>query len=195
MKYIDLFCGIGGFHQAMQRLGHECVLACDTDKHCRENYNTNYNMMPHPDVKLLQPDDFGDIDIICGGFPCQAFSNAGKKRTFDDKRGLLFDEIIRLAVAKQPKFMFLENVKHILKVGNGEVIQYIESEINRIGYHLQKIEVSPHHYGIPQQRERIVFVCIRNDIYKEHPTDIQLPPRVSEYKDIFQDKDKVDKKY
>jgi len=195
MKYIDLFCGIGGFHQAMQRLGHECVLACDTDKHCRENYNTNYNMMPHPDVKLLQPDDFGDIDIICGGFPCQAFSNAGKKRTFDDKRGLLFDEIIRLAVAKQPKFMFLENVKHILKVGNGEVIQYIESEINRIGYHLQKIEVSPHHYGIPQQRERIVFVCIRNDIYKEHPIDIQLPPRVSEYKYIFQDKDEVDKKY
>lgn len=123
------------------------------------------------------------------------FQMRGKKRTFDDKRGLLFDEIIRLAVAKQPKFMFLENVKHILKVGNGEVIQYIESEINRIGYHLQKIEVSPHHYGIPQQRERIVFVCIRNDIYKEHPIDIQLPPRVSEYKYIFQDKDEVDKKY
>lgn len=195
MKYIDLFCGIGGFHQALHRLGHKCVLACDTDKHCRKNYKENYGIEPHPDVKLLQPEDFGDIDIICGGFPCQAFSNAGKKKTFEDKRGLLFDEIIRLAVAKQPKFMFLENVKHILKVGNGEVVQYIESQIKGIGYHLQKIEVSPHHYGIPQQRERIVFACIRNDIYEKHPTEIVLPSRASEYKNIFIDKEEVDKKY
>lgn len=195
MKYIDLFCGIGGFHQALQRLGHECILACDTDKYCRKNYEDNYGIAPHPDVKLLQPEDFGDIDIICGGFPCQAFSNAGNKKMFDDKRGLLFDEIIRLAEAKQPKFMFLENVKHILKVGHGEVIQYIERQIKRIGYHLQKIEVSPHHYGIPQQRERIVFVCVRNDIYEKHPVQITLPPRQTEYKNIFIEKQHVPQQY
>lgn len=104
---------------------------------------------------------------------CQAFSNGGNKKCFDDERGLLFDEIIRIAKVKQPKFMFLENVKHILKVSNGEVIEYIKKKIAMTGYHLQIFQMSPHNYGIPQQRERVYFVCIRNDIYDG--TDITLP--------------------
>jgi DNA (cytosine-5)-methyltransferase 1 len=104
---------------------------------------------------------------------CQAFSNGGNKKCFDDERGLLFDEIIRIAKVKKPKFMFLENVKHILKVSNGEVIEYIKKKIAMTGYHLQIFQMSPHNYGIPQQRERVYFVCIRNDIYDG--TDITLP--------------------
>ena len=104
---------------------------------------------------------------------CQSFSNAGKKKTFDDERGLLFDEIVRIAKVKRPRFMFLENVKHILKVGDGEVIEYIKNKILALGYHLQIFEISPHNYGIPQQRERVYFVCIRNDIYDG--TDIVIP--------------------
>jgi DNA (cytosine-5)-methyltransferase 1 len=104
---------------------------------------------------------------------CQAFSNAGKKKTFDDERGLLFDEIVRIAKVKRPRFMFLENVKHILKVGDGEVIEYIKTKISTLGYHLQIFEISPHNYGIPQQRERVYFVCVRNDIYDG--TDIVIP--------------------
>ena len=121
LKFIDLFCGIGGFHIALKRLGAQCVVACDTDKRCREVYQANFGIVPETDVRELNPGEMPDFDIICGGFPCQPFSNAGKKLTLDDDRGLLFDEIIRLAVAKRPKFMFLENVKHILKVGGGEV--------------------------------------------------------------------------
>ena len=167
LKFIDLFCGIGGFHQVLaNELGHECVLACDIDKSCREVYKSNYGLEPVPDVKKIKEQEMVDFDIICGGFPCQPFSNGGKKKTFDDDRGLLFDDIMRIAKEKGPKFMFLENVKHILKVGNGEVLDYIKKKIVGNGYKLQIIQMSPHDYGIPQQRERVYFVCVRNDIWE-----------------------------
>jgi DNA (cytosine-5)-methyltransferase 1 len=173
LRFIDLFCGIGGFHQALHKLGGKCVLACDIDKDCRTVYKDNYGIEPVVDVKKIDEKTMPDFDIICGGFPCQAFSNGGKKKCFEDERGLLFDEIVRIAKEKKPKFMFLENVKHILKVSNGEVIAYIKDKIASIGYHLQLFQISPHNYGIPQQRERVYFVCIRNDIY--NGTDIILP--------------------
>jgi DNA (cytosine-5)-methyltransferase 1 len=195
MKYIDLFSGIGGFHQALKKLGCECVLACDVDKACRANYELNYGMEPHPDVKKLDAEDLEDIDIICGGFPCQAFSNAGKKKTFSDDRGLLFDEIMRIARVKKPRFMFLENVKHILKVGNGEVIEYIQKKIDELGYYLQIFQISPHHYGVPQQRERVYFVCVRKDIHNNRV--IELPSKVDNFnfEDFLDKKEDIDPKY
>ena len=171
--FIDLFCGIGGFHQALHRMGATCILACDIDSSCRDVYKDNYGIDPVSNVKDIDEHSVPNFDILCAGFPCQAFSNGGKKKCFDDDRGLLFDEIIRIATVKKPKFMFLENVKHILKVSNGEVITYIKHKIINIGYNLQIFQISPHNYGIPQQRERVYFVCIRNDIYNGH--DIILP--------------------
>ncbi len=165
LTYIDLFCGIGGFHQALNRLGATCVLACDIDKDCREIYKLNYGIEPVDNVKTINEQTMPDFDILCGGFPCQAFSQGGHKKCFDDERGLLFDEIIRIAKVKQPKFMFLENVKHILRVSEGKVIDYIQKKIKEAGYTLQLLKISPHEYGIPQQRERIYFVCVRNDLY------------------------------
>ena len=141
------------------------MLACDIDKHCREVYEMNYGIQPHADIKTLDEKTMPDFDIICGGFPCQPFSNGGKKKSFGDKRGLLFDEIMRIASHKKPRFMFLENVKHILKVSNGEVIEYIRKRIDEVGYHLQLAPMSPHRQGIPQQRERIFFLCTRKDIH------------------------------
>lgn len=165
LKFIDLFCGIGGFHQVLKMLGCECVLACDIDKYCREVYKMNYGIDVEPDVRKLVPEHMPDFDILCGGFPCQTFSNAGKKKTFDDDRGLLFDEIIRIVRVKKPRFLFLENVKHILKVGDGKVLKYILEKLDKTGYNVQYFKMSPHEYGIPQQRERIYFVCVRKDIY------------------------------
>lgn len=78
LKFIDLFCGIGGFHQVLANLGHQCVLACDIDKHCRQVYFDNYGIMPHDDITTLDPQIMPDFDILCGGFPCQPFSNGGK---------------------------------------------------------------------------------------------------------------------
>jgi DNA (cytosine-5)-methyltransferase 1 len=126
---------------------------------------------------------------------CQAFSNGGKKKCFDDERGLLFDEIIRIAKVKKPKFMFLENVKHILKVSNGEVIEYIKNKLINTGYHLQLFQMSPHNYGIPQQRERVYFVCIRNDIYDG--SDITLPIYEGDinFHQFLDKKEEIDEKY
>ena len=126
---------------------------------------------------------------------CQAFSNGGKKKCFDDERGLLFDEIVRIARAKQPRYMFLENVKHILKVSNGEVIEYIKNKIATIGYKLQLFQISPHNYGIPQQRERVYFVCVRNDIYNGN--DIVLPTYKGkmEFQKFLDKKEDINEKY
>ena len=164
LTFIDLFCGIGGFHQALKKLGAQCILACDIDKDCRQVYFENYGIKPVEDVTKIIPEELPDFDILTGGFPCQAFSNGGKKKCFEDSRGLLFDEIIRIAKVKRPKFMFLENVKHILKVSDGEVINYIKEKIDLLGYNLTLFQLSPHNYGIPQQRERVYFVCVNRDL-------------------------------
>jgi DNA (cytosine-5)-methyltransferase 1 len=196
LKFIDLFCGIGGFHQALKSLDAECVLACDIDKKCRETYKLNYNMDPISNVKDIDEKNMPYFDIICAGFPCQPFSNGGKKKSFEDNRGLLFDEIIRIAKYNKPKFMFLENVKHILKVSNGEVFKYIQEKIKSIGYQLQIFNMSPHNYGIPQQRERIFFVCVRNDIFtNNNASSIELYSKNLNLKccDIIEEK--CDSKY
>ena len=172
LKFIDLFCGIGGFHQALSQIGAKCVLACDIDKHCRRVYKKNYGLEPVSDVKKIDEKNMPDFDIICAGFPCQPFSNGGNKKSFDDERGLLFDEIMRIAKHKKPRFMFLENVKHILKVSKGEVLKYIKTKIDEHGYVLQLCRMSPHNYGIPQQRERIFFICVRKDIYNDAQVNV-----------------------
>ena len=142
----------------------------------------------------VETDNSYVVENICV-HNCQAFSNGGKKKCFDDERGLLFDEIVRIARAKQPRYMFLENVKHILKVSNGEVIAYIKSKIASIGYKLQLFQISPHNFGIPQQRERVYFVCVRNDIY--NGTDVVLPTYLGkmEFQKFLDKKEDIHEKY
>ena len=175
LTFADLFCGIGGFHQALVQLGHDCVFACDIDSKCRDNYNNNYNILPQSDITKVK--EFPNFDIICAGFPCQGISNGGKKLGLSDPRTKLFDHIIRIAKLKQPKFMFLENVKHIKKINNGKVFEYILNQIKESGYNLQVFDISPHHLGIPQNRERVIFACIRNDLpFKEIKLKIEKKP-------------------
>ena len=180
IKFIDLFCGIGGFHQALNKYNTECVMACDIDKNCREIYEQNYGIKPHKNIKDINEKEIPDFDILCAGFPCQSFSNGGKKKGLNDSRGTLFEDILRIANEKTPKFMFLENVKHIKKIDNGNTFNHIIKRINEIGYYVNNentiFELSPHNLGIPQQRERVIFVCIRNDIYdKDKIINFRLP--------------------
>ena len=199
LRFIDLFCGIGGFHLAFNRLTipSKCVMACDTDKRCGVVYKKNYNIDIEQDITKIDTASIPDTDIICGGFPCQPFSNAGNKKMMSDDRGLLFDEIIRIAIAKQPKFMFLENVKHIRKVGDGEVFQYIMDTLDKNGYIAQTFTISPHEYGVPQQRERVYFVCVRKDIYNNK--EIVLPDKQDidniDFKKFLQHPEEIDNKY
>lgn len=202
-KFIDLFCGIGGFHQALMRFGpqFECVFACDIDAKCREVYEKNYGLKPASDItKINIAEDVPDFDILCAGFPCQSFSNSGKKKAFEDPRGNLFENILQIATSKRPSFMFLENVKHIKKINNGSVFAHILKRINESGYIIseekQIFELSPHQLGIPQQRERIIFVCIRQDLYNPAKEIIINPPKKKIQMDrIIEDKNIVDKKY
>ena len=161
LKFIDLFCGIGGFHQAMNKLAikTECVFACDIDKECRKIYQQNYGLLPAEDITKVDEKLLPEFDVICAGFPCQSFSQAGKKLSLEDKRGLLFEHILRIAKEKRPRFMFLENVKHIKKIDDGKVFEYILKRIKETGYNVQVEELSPHQLGIPQHRERVIFIC------------------------------------
>lgn len=196
LKFIDLFCGIGGFHQAIKSIENtKCVLSCDIDKHCRIVYENNFNMKPITDVKDIDPLNMEDFDFLCAGFPCQSFSNAGNKNTFDDDRGMLFDEIIRIIAIKQPRFIFLENVKHILRVDNGKVIEYIKKRLTDNGYVLQLFIMSPHKYGIPQQRERVYFVCVRKDIYDNNEIQLIKPETHIIQFEQFLDKSVSDRYY
>ena len=177
-KFIDLFCGVGGFHQALNRLGGHCVFASDIDEHCRNIYEKNYGLRPHGDITKVDPKSIPDFDILTGGFPCQSFSNSGKKGGFGDKRGQLYENILEIAAEKKPSFMFLENVKHIQKIDNGEVFKHILGCIQNTGYHVETFELSPHQLGVPQQRERVIFVCIRNDLYDKTKELDMTPPDV-----------------
>jgi DNA (cytosine-5)-methyltransferase 1 len=190
-KFIDLFCGIGGFHQALMRLrlGEEeekeekegkmmkCVFASDIDAACRTVYETNYGVLPAGDItKVSINDSIPEFDILCGGFPCQSFSNSGKKKGFDDPRGNLFENILQIATLRRPSFMFLENVKHIQKINNGEVYRHILKRITETGYVVSDYTLSPHQLGVPQQRERVIFVCIRADLYDPAKPLVITPP-------------------
>ena len=168
IRFIDLFCGIGGFHQAMKRLDGVCVFASDIDENCRKTYEKNYGLKPDGDITKIKIEKIPSFDILCGGFPCQSFSNSGKKKGFSDPRGNLFENILNIAKEKHPSFMFLENVKHIKNIDNGKVFKHIMERINECGYIVNEsmvFELSPHQLGVPQQRERVIFVCIRSDIY------------------------------
>jgi DNA (cytosine-5)-methyltransferase 1 len=181
LKFIDLFCGIGGFHQALTNLNGKCVFSCDIDKKCRKVYEKNYGLTPHDDIINVDEKKIPNFDILCAGFPCQAFSNAGKKNSFNDKRGTLFEHILRIAVEKKPSFIFLENVKHIKKIENGKVFNHIIKRINESGYYVNNetiFELSPHQLGVPQHRERVIFVCIRKDLYDSSKKIEIIPPDI-----------------
>ena len=169
LKYIDLFCGIGGFHQALSDLGGECVYACDIDHNCREVYYENYGIMPDNDITKVDPKVIPDYDMLCAGFPCLAFSKAGKRLGFEDStKGTLFFDVMRFAKYHKPKYMLLENVRNLVSHDNGNTWKIIYNSITEAGYNtLEKpVIFSPHYIGIPQHRERVFIMCVRNDINK-----------------------------
>ena len=187
LQFIDLFCGIGGFHQALSRLGAECVFASDIDEQCRKTYEQNYGLKPHGDISKIDLSIIPPFDILCGGFPCQSFSNSGKKGGLADKRGQLFEYILQIAARRSPRFLFLENVKHILKIDGGAAFDHILKRIRETGYEVDVMELSPHQLGIPQQRERVVFICVRRDIYRGNvSTGFQIPDVPIDVERIFE---------
>jgi DNA (cytosine-5)-methyltransferase 1 len=133
-KYIDLFAGIGGFHYALKSLGAECVFASEWDKNAAETYKNNFGLEPNGDITLIDANEIPKHDILCGGFPCQAFSISGKRKGFEDTRGTLFFEIARIVNHHLPKVLFLENVKNLVKHDNGKTLKVIINTLEDLGY-------------------------------------------------------------
>lgn len=166
LKFIDLFSGIGGFHLALKSLGAKCVLACDIDEKCREMYKENFGIEPMVDITKLDAAEIPDFDILCGGFPCQAFSHAGKQGGLDDTRGTLFRDVCRILRAKNPKYFLLENVKNLKGHDSGKTWITIHKCLVESGYQTydSPIVLSPHQIGVPQHRERVFILGVRDDL-------------------------------
>ena len=169
MRFIDLFAGIGGFHLALQDLGHECVFACEIQDGLRNVYEKNFGIRPHGDIKKIIKDRIHEIpehDILCAGFPCQPFSKAGQMAGMEDKkRGTLFNDIVEILNFRRPKYFILENVPFIKQHDNNETWSYMLSELEvRLPYTVSYRVYSPHEFGIPQHRKRIFIVGSLNGL-------------------------------
>ncbi len=176
-KFIDLFAGIGGFHLAMHRLGGECVFASEIDEYARLTYQENYqkispklfeNDLFNKDIRTVSPKDLPDFDVLCAGFPCQPFSQAGYKRGFEDnhssERGNLFFNIAEILEAKKPKAFFLENVRGLVTHDKGKTFKIIRNILeNELGYSFYYKVVHASDYGLPQLRPRVFIVGFRDE--------------------------------
>lgn len=167
IPFIDLFAGIGGFRIALESFGAKCVFTSEWDKYAQITYQANFGDVPAGDITKIEAKDISSHDILCAGFPCQAFSISGKQNGFSDTRGTLFFDIARIADFHKPKVLFLENVKNLAKHDNCKTLNKILQVLNRvgrIGYDVFFEILNASYFGVPQARERIYFVCFRKDL-------------------------------
>lgn len=159
MKFISLFAGIGGFDLALTRQGHECVWANEWDKYAAQIYDKNFKTkIDQRDIRTIKTSEIPFHELLVGGFPCQAFSIAGKRKGFEDTRGTLFFEIARILREKHPRLFILENVKGLLSHDNGNTFKTIISTLDELGYDLQWQVLNSKNFGVPQNRERVFII-------------------------------------
>ena len=157
-KFIDLFCGLGGFRIGFERNGFECVFSSDFDKHIQDTYETNFGERPFGDITKVDPKLIPNFDVLTGGFPCQPFSISGKKKGFEDTRGTLFFDICRILDEKKPKVVVLENVKHFIHHNKKRTINTVLGSLQELGYNINYKILNTRNFGLPQNRERIFIV-------------------------------------
>lgn len=189
--FIDLFAGIGGFHIAMSNIGGKCVFASEWDEDCRRTYTANFKKSNPElfegengyvgDITKVPPESIPNHDVLCAGFPCQPFSQAGLKKGFEDTRGTLFFNVASIIKAKRPKAVFLENVRGLLNHDNGKTFEVIKNTVLELGYsfHYQIVKASD--FNCPQHRPRLYMICFRNDISDK---DFKFPTPIPLEKDM-----------
>lgn len=188
MKYIDLFSGIGGFHLAMEQNGFEMVMACEKNEKARETYIENFgskydleNEKIFPkDVTLLNEKNIPDFDILCAGFPCQAFSRVGKQKGFEDTRGTLFFDVARILKSKNPEYFILENVANIIKHDKGKTFEVISNTLSELGYYFEFKILKLSNYGLPQYRPRIYIIGSKSKKEIIFPEPVKLKYNMSD---------------
>jgi len=178
-KFIDLFAGIGGFHQAASANGGECLFASEIDSEAKKAYEENYKLKPHGDITKVDVIDIPEHDLLCAGFPCQPFSIIGNKNGFDDIRGTLFFEIAKILEGKKPPMIVLENVKQLATHDSKKTLTKILETLVKLGYKIEWKILNALDYGLPQKRERILIVG-----FLDHSTVFTWPKKKKNYKPL-----------
>ena len=196
VRFIDLFCGIGGFRYGFEKacrkhnVSSECVFSSDINKYSQDSYEANFGERPFGDITQIDANEIPDHDILFAGFPCQPFSIIGKMKGLKDTRGTLFFDIARILKAKHPKSFILENVKQLAGHDNGRTLKVILKSLKQLGYNVQYSILNALDFGLPQKRERVVIVGHLEPIMFTFPTAIRPFKPLEEILEK-----KVDKKY
>ena len=194
--FIDLFAGLGGFRLALESFGAKCVYSNEWDSYAQKVYEKNFKEIPEGDITKVDEKTIPDHDILCAGFPCQAFSISGKQRGFEDSRGTLFFDVARIVKEKKPKVVFMENVKNFASHDNGRTLHVVKKTMEELGYEFYQMVLNSVDYGMPQKRERIYMVCFRNDLevydYK-YPKAFKLRKHVENF--LLKDESMVEHLY
>lgn len=186
MTFIDLFAGLGGFHKALDELGHECVFASEIKPALIKLYEENFGFKPVGDIRKICVTDIPKHNILCAGFPCQPFSKAGSQKGLDDiNNGGLFQDIIRILEHHKPEYFILENVQHLAKHNNQATYNYMSLMLKDVlGYKVMGEILSPHEFNIPQHRQRLFIVGCKTDIsHFQWPTKLKLESSIYNYLD------------
>ena len=194
--FIDLFAGLGGFRISLESLGAKCVYSNEWDIPAQEVYAANFGDTPEGDITQVDEKTIPDHDILCAGFPCQAFSISGKQRGFEDSRGTLFFDVARIVKEKMPKVVFLENVKNFASHDDGRTLQVVKATMEELGYTFYQKVLNAVDYGVPQKRERIYMICFRNDLTVapfKYPKPFPLTKHVEDF--LLDDESLVEKLY
>ena len=179
-KFIDLFAGIGGIRIPFEKLGGTCVFSSEWDKYAQQTYTHNFGEIPAGDITKINAANIPDHNILLAGFPCQPFSIIGDKQGFEDTRGTLFFDIVRILKEKQPNAFLLENVKQLLTHDNGQTFAVIQEQLARLGYTTYHKVLNALDFGLPQKRERIFIIGFREPIAFEFPKSIDAYKPLSE---------------
>jgi len=189
--FIDLFAGIGGFHQAGTSLGGTCVFASEIDPHAKEAYAANYGLVPHGDITKIEAHEIPDHDVLFAGFPCQPFSIIGNRLGFDDIRGTLFFEITRILEVKRPSLFILENVKQLSRHNQGKTLEKILNTLKALNYDVHDQILNALDFGLPQKRERTIIVGFDQKMEFEFPN----PKIKGILSDILESDEEIDQKF
>lgn len=163
MKFFECFAGIGGFRLGLEKLGFKCVGSCEIDKYASRLYHNYFKTKGEyfeSDIKKIKAKDLPEFNLLCAGFPCQAFSISGKQKGFKDERGLLFFELIKIAKAKKAKILFFENVKNLLSHDKQKTFARILTELWELGYSVEYAVLNSKNFKLPQHRERVFIIGI-----------------------------------
>jgi len=178
-KFIDLFAGIGGIRIPFEKLGGECVFSSEWDKHAQQTYSVNFGHTPQGDITKIKEEGIPSHNVLLAGFPCQPFSNAGLKKGFNDIRGTLFFDIVRIVKYHQPELLLLENVKGFRIHDKGNTFLTVKKSLEDLGYEVFAEVLNARDFGVPQNRERIYIVALHKEKISNLKFEHPKPPHTS----------------